>query len=201
MTEQTTPAPELDVEAIAPLPFTAEERKAFVDICFTAMRRNSEFQKARIHLSFEDLRNMSAALANLMLRWQAERAPRKERAEIIAYEESLRSAREEIERLKAKLSDETVSHGYTLGKLGTEIELGVEAREEIERLKEYLRTCDSALQLCSERIASDRVAFEAMIKALPNVTPAMERARKDQNGIDRYVFKVIDDARKLARSP
>lgn len=86
----------------ATLPFTADERKAFVDICFTAMRLNDEFKTARVRLSFDDLRKMSDALANLMLRWASERAPRKDTAEVIAYKEALRASSSQNAALRAE---------------------------------------------------------------------------------------------------
>lgn len=76
---------------IATLPFTKDEQDAFVDVCFTAFRCDPRFKPARQRLSFDDLRTMSQALAGLMLRWQAERAPRKENAEIIALRAELAS--------------------------------------------------------------------------------------------------------------
>lgn len=92
----------------ATLPFTKDEREAFIAICFTAMRLNPEFQNARTRLSFNDLRTMSVALANLMLRWQSEREPRKDAADLTAHKEALRASlareaamREALQKLDA----------------------------------------------------------------------------------------------------
>lgn len=99
-----TPLPTIENRAdAATLPFTSDERKAFVDICFTAMRLNDEFKTARVRLSFDDLRKMSDALANLMLRWASERAPRKDTAEVIAYKEALRASSSQNAALPAEV--------------------------------------------------------------------------------------------------
>lgn len=70
-----------------------------------------------------------------------------------------------------------------------------------KQMKESLMTCESVLQLCSERIASDGVAMNQIVDAFnkqkPN--PNLTEMKAHQEKIDRYVFKAIDDARKLAR--
>lgn len=76
----TAPTPPMTIDggSVVAMPFTKHEHDAFAAICFTAMRMAKEFTPARQRLSFEDLRNMSKALADLMLNWQAERTARKE---------------------------------------------------------------------------------------------------------------------------
>lgn len=99
-----TPAtPERDVETR--LPFTQHEHDAFATVCFTAMRTHEVFQPARMRLSFDDLRKMSRELANVMLRWSAEREPRKETARNIALSDALREAKAKIAGLEADRND------------------------------------------------------------------------------------------------
>lgn len=83
---------------VAVLPFTKHEHDAFAAICFTAMRTAKEFTPARSRLSFEDLRTMSKALADLMLNWQAERTARKENLQAVYNPDLTRAALEECVR-------------------------------------------------------------------------------------------------------
>lgn len=70
-------------------------------------------------------------------------------------------------------------------------------------MHEALVDCESTLQLCSERIASDRVALDQIVNAFAKnskPSPQIEAAQKHQNEIDGYAFKAIDAARNSARA-
>lgn len=70
-----------------------------------------------------------------------------------------------------------------------------------EDAREALWSCESTLQLCSERIASDRVAMDQIATAIQkeNASPNFKKAMAGQDKIDKYVFAVIDQSRALAQ--
>lgn len=97
----------------------------------------------------------------------------------------------------AELADET----WSLEPLRAEQALA-RLRTSLAIRDKALVNCESTLQLCSERIASDRVTIDkiadAMVKFGGGNAVALKQSRIQMDATDRYVFAAIDAARRDA---